>query len=176
MNLCDALKAEFLAPVAQTPPETPDDFLAALDVLGPTPRAAMFFAGTSDKKSKAYKAARRRVERYRAVRTGAKEVRRPDPRDRARLFAEATRVFEGSQKILQGGPVTIDGAVQVSRDTRQRRLHSTLTALTRQQLAALLALNRCDEAIDLFTTAFMEGSRWVGGSPPRWIEVDDLSA
>lgn len=167
-SLCDALRGQLLQV-----DEEPQDFLEALDVLGDNPAAAEFFAGTGDRSSSAYKAALRRVQRYRANLTGAKERRAPMAEDLEKLLEGAQEVITTRAEKLGDGPVTIAGTVQVSSDTRKRTIRGDLSGDCRERIAALLAEDLCDEAEEAFEECF--GQENGMGDTPHWTDVDGLA-
>lgn len=173
MDLCDALRAQFLI-------EVPETVLDALSALGSDLEAAGFFAGSAGaiprrraEQSLEERAALRRVQRYRA-RPGM-ERRTPRGDDLEMLLTEArTRTEVRQEKVRSGGPVSIRGEVKVSEDVRRRSINSSLSEDCRKTIAQLLREELCDEAVEAFTDCFMEGSLW-NGAPPEWLDVDALN-
>lgn len=91
-----------------------------------TSALAVELAGTSDKKSNAYKAALRNVERYRKGETGeGGETRKPGKAMReklARIGEEQAKAGVERQMRSQGASIEASGTVRVSEDERDREL------------------------------------------------------
>lgn len=108
------LAAVLLDALADEEPDA-DDFDAILDAYDDdAPTMAAVLADTTDKRSLAYKAALRNVERWR------QGTRTPNRASRVKL-ARAAR-HAGTDKYRDGMHVEYDGCVLVSKDCRERHV------------------------------------------------------
>ncbi|MBN8722317.1 MAG: hypothetical protein J0M03_05250 [Acidobacteria bacterium] len=104
-----------------------DSFFEVLYDFGSTPALAMAMAGTTDKKSKAYKAAMRKVNFYK------RGVRKPSPKSKEQILAAMQKNPKTkSRRIQQIGSLTISiqGTWRKSKDVRQRKVIHKMNAET----------------------------------------------
>lgn len=104
-----------------------DSFFEVLYDFGSTPALAMAMAGTTDKKSKAYKAALRKVNFYK------KGQRKPSPKSKEQILAAMQKNTKTKTRRLQqigNLTISIEGTWRKSRDVRRRKVIHKMNAET----------------------------------------------
>lgn len=112
-----------------------DSFSEALYDYGTTSALASAMSGTTDKKSKAYKAALRKVDFYK------KGVRKPSKKSQEQILGALQQNAKSKgRRIQQVGALTIiiEGVWRKSRDVRHRRITHRMDAETAKKLLAEL--------------------------------------
>lgn len=102
-----------------------DSFFEALYDLGSTSALSQAMAQTTDKKSKAYKAAMRKVNFYQ------RGLRKPSKKSQDQILAVLQQTPKTKSRYIQQiGQlrITIEGAWRKSSDARRRRIAHTLSA------------------------------------------------
>jgi hypothetical protein len=115
-----------------------DSFFEALYDYGTASALALAMSGTTDKKSKAYKAALRKVDYYK------KGVRKPSQKSQEQILqALQQNTKSQGRRIQQIGQLTIiiDGMWRKSRDVRQRRIIHKMNAETAKKFLSELLKN-----------------------------------
>lgn len=124
------------------------------------PNLARLLAGTDDRRSREYRAALRRVQRYRAG--PGQERRRPAPEVRTRLQRTARRLATTRRRReLASRPswVEVSGEIEVSRDRRRRTVSLTGSPMSPDAMADVVqAWDSGDRAtaVDSFQEAFAD--------------------
>jgi hypothetical protein len=101
-----------------------DSFFEALYDLGSTSALSLALAQTTDKKSKPYKAAMRKVNFYK------RGLRKPSKKSQEQILAVLQENFKTKRRYIQQIgklKVTIDGTWRKSHDVRKRRIVHTLS-------------------------------------------------
>ena len=143
------------------------------DIIGQWPsigELAEWWSGTSNKKSREYRTARRRFERYRAGAGGAAgEKRRPSPEvlEYIRERLEERR----QEQLAQPLSLEIRGDVQVSKDRRHRKIRLELDGEDVERILRALEEGDDEQAEDAFGVAV---ASQMGGQVPAWHDVDRL--
>lgn len=164
MRLCDALRRA----LGGLEPEV-ESIADVLDQFGTIGDVARAFSGQS--RGKAYLAARRRFERYRAGLTGSAEQRRR-PSEETLDFIKGWLAQRRREVTYGPAHVDVRAEVRVSTDTRRRRVRGELPGGCIQSILELLADDLCDEAEEAFAECF--GEENLGGQVPEFLDVDGL--
>jgi hypothetical protein len=107
-------------------------------------------SGSTDKKSKAYKAARRNLERYR------KGTQKPKPAARKKIEKAVKAIVKKQPdllgKIVPSGTISVSGVIKYSRDERYREPFDIV--MNAEQMAAFIGAPDQDSKMDIAFAAY----------------------